>query len=185
MCAQTTKGAPIHILGWYRGREIVGGIEVPKLLSLLAYHDSDATVTGLDAVPAANRPPVNVVRIAFQTMVGIGSLLALLSIVYLYLRVRQRRLPRPIWFYRSPLGAGRGPRGVAIRDHAADGTAVVWEANHVWLIYVLVVCWTAYPVAFGSITSTLAVPLFLAAVGIIFRGTAYALRSPAAGRREQ
>jgi len=83
------------------------------------------------------------------------------------------------------LGAGRGPRGVAIRDHAAHATAVVWEANHVWLIYVLVVCWTAYPVAFGSITSTLAVPLFLAAVGIIFRGTAYALRSPAAGRREQ
>jgi cytochrome d ubiquinol oxidase subunit II len=52
----------------------------------------------------------------------------------------------------------------------------VWEANHVWLIFVLVVCWTAYPVAFSSITSTLAVPLFLAAVGIILRGAAYALR---------
>ena len=53
----------------------------------------------------------------------------------------------------------------------------VWEANHVWLIFVLVVCWTAYPVAFGSIASTLAVPLFIAAIGIILRGTAYALRS--------
>jgi cytochrome bd ubiquinol oxidase subunit II len=52
----------------------------------------------------------------------------------------------------------------------------VWEANHVWLVFVLVVCWTAYPVAFGSITSTLAVPLFIAAVGIILRGTTYALR---------
>jgi cytochrome d ubiquinol oxidase subunit II len=53
----------------------------------------------------------------------------------------------------------------------------VWEANHVWLIFVLTVTWTAYPVAFGSIASTLSVPLFIAALGIIFRGAAYALRS--------
>ena len=61
----------------------------------------------------------------------------------------------------------------------------VWEANHVWLIFVLVVCWTAYPTAFGSIASTLAVPLFIAGIGIILRGTAYALRSGAAAGREQ
>jgi len=52
----------------------------------------------------------------------------------------------------------------------------VWEANHVWLIFVLVVCWTAYPVAFGSIMSTLSMPLFVAAIGIILRGASYALR---------
>jgi cytochrome d ubiquinol oxidase subunit II len=52
----------------------------------------------------------------------------------------------------------------------------VWEANHVWLVFVLVVCWTAYPVAFGSIASTLAVPLLIAAIGIIIRGTSYVLR---------
>jgi cytochrome bd ubiquinol oxidase subunit II len=52
----------------------------------------------------------------------------------------------------------------------------VWEANHVWLIFILVVCWTAYPVAFASIASTLSVPLLIAAVGIISRGVAYALR---------
>ena len=61
----------------------------------------------------------------------------------------------------------------------------VWEANHVWLIFVLVVTWTAYPEAFGSIMSTLAAPLFIAAIGIIMRGTAYALRSGAASAREQ
>jgi cytochrome d ubiquinol oxidase subunit II len=60
----------------------------------------------------------------------------------------------------------------------------VWEANHVWLIFVLVVAWTAYPTAFGSIASTLAFPLFVAAVGIILRGTAYALRSGAPQDRE-
>jgi cytochrome bd ubiquinol oxidase subunit II len=62
--------------------------------------------------------------------------------------------------------------------------APVWEANHVWLIFVLVVTWTAYPTAFGSIMSTLAVPLFIAAVGIILRGTAYALRSGAPPDRD-
>ena len=65
----------------------------------------------------------------------------------------------------------------ATRDHVRHAMGPVWEANHVWLIFVLVVCWTCYPVAFGSIVSTLSIPLFIAAVGIILRGTAYALRS--------
>jgi cytochrome d ubiquinol oxidase subunit II len=54
--------------------------------------------------------------------------------------------------------------------------APVWEANHVWLIFVLTVLWTSYPVAFGSIASTLSVALFVAGLGIIVRGAAYALR---------
>ena len=62
--------------------------------------------------------------------------------------------------------------------------APVWEANHVWLIFVLVIAWTAFPIAFGSIFSTLYVPLFLAAIGIIFRGTAFALRGQAATMNE-
>ncbi|HWN61805.1 MAG TPA: cytochrome d ubiquinol oxidase subunit II, partial [Streptosporangiaceae bacterium] len=62
------------------------------------------------------------------------------------------------------------------RDHTRHSIGPVWEANHVWLIFVLTVAWTCYPVAFGSIVSTLAVPLLIAAIGIIFRGTAYALR---------
>src|SRR5215470_1076540 len=70
-----------------------------------------------------------------------------------------------------------GSTGASVRDHARHAMGPVWEANHVWLIFVLVVCWTGYPVAFGSIMSTLAIPLFIAAVGIILRGTAYALRA--------
>jgi cytochrome d ubiquinol oxidase subunit II len=73
----------------------------------------------------------------------------------------------------GPLGRSAGQR---VRDQARHAMGPVWEANHVWLIFVLVVCWTAYPVAFGSITSTLAAPLLIAAIGIIFRGAAYALR---------
>ncbi|MDX6453568.1 MAG: cytochrome bd ubiquinol oxidase subunit [Gaiellaceae bacterium] len=62
------------------------------------------------------------------------------------------------------------------REHARHAMGPVWEANHVWLIFIIVVCWTAYPVAFGSIASTLEIPLFIAALGIILRGTSYALR---------
>jgi cytochrome bd ubiquinol oxidase subunit II len=77
-------------------------------------------------------------------------------------------------------GGGRASP-VATSDYARHAMGPVWEANHVWLVFVLVVCWTAYPVAFGSITSTLAVPLFIAAVGIILRGTSYALRGQLEG----
>jgi cytochrome bd ubiquinol oxidase subunit II len=73
---------------------------------------------------------------------------------------------------------GGGQAGAAAtRDHTRHAIGPVWEANHVWLIFVLTVAWTCYPVAFGSIVSTLAVPLLIAAIGIIFRGTAYAMRS--------
>jgi cytochrome d ubiquinol oxidase subunit II len=75
-----------------------------------------------------------------------------------------------------------GPRGELVRDEARHAMGPVWEANHVWLIFVLVVCWTAYPGAFGSITSTLSAPLMIAAIGIIFRGAAYALRGQGASR---
>ena len=74
-------------------------------------------------------------------------------------------------------GGSAGAR--RIRDEARHAMGPVWEANHVWLVFVLVVAWTAYPVAYGSITSTLAAPLLIAAIGIIFRGAAYALRGVA------
>ena len=73
---------------------------------------------------------------------------------------------------------GGGQAGAAAtRDHTRHAIGPVWEANHVWLIFVLTVAWTCFPGAFGSIVSTLAVPLLIAAIGIIFRGTAYAMRS--------
>ena len=69
------------------------------------------------------------------------------------------------------------------RDHTRHAIGPVWEANHVWLIFVLTVAWTCYPVAFGSIVSTLSIPLFIAAVGIIFRGDHVRAAQPARPRR--
>jgi cytochrome d ubiquinol oxidase subunit II len=70
-------------------------------------------------------------------------------------------------------GAARGERPRAVTEHAIGP---VWEANHVWLIFVLVVLWTGFPEAFASITLTLYVPLSLAALGIVMRGASFAFR---------
>jgi cytochrome bd ubiquinol oxidase subunit II len=78
-----------------------------------------------------------------------------------------------------------GARSEARRDHAYAAMGPVWEANHVWLIFVLAICWTAYPEAFASIFSTLTVPLFIAALGIILRGTAYAVHAGTAREIER
>ena len=104
--AQTTRGASEHLLGWYANGKIRFGIEIPHALSLLAFHSWDAKVQGLDAVPPTERPPVNVVRLSFQTMVGIGTLLALLGVVFVAVRIRLRRLPESRWFYRALVAAG-------------------------------------------------------------------------------
>ncbi|HTA36703.1 MAG TPA: cytochrome d ubiquinol oxidase subunit II [Solirubrobacteraceae bacterium] len=77
-----------------------------------------------------------------------------------------------------------GPHGERVRNHAHDSIGPVWEANHVWLIFVLTVTWTAYPTAFGAIASTLCIPLFIAALGIVMRGATYALRAGAQSSRE-
>jgi cytochrome bd ubiquinol oxidase subunit II len=82
------------------------------------------------------------------------------------------------------LFAGRGTRAERVREQAHRSMGPVWEANHVWLIFVITVFWTGYPTAFGSIFSTLSLPLFIAAVGIILRGAAYALRSGTQNPRE-
>lgn len=81
--------------------------------------------------------------------------------------------------------AGRGAPGQRIRDHAHHAMGPVWEANHVWLIFVITVLWTAYPRVFASIASTLSIPFFVAAIGIILRGGAYALRPGTRTAREQ
>jgi cytochrome d ubiquinol oxidase subunit I len=103
---ETRRGAPEHLLGWYTDGRVKYGIAIPHALSFLAFHSWNARVQGLDAVPASQRPPVNVVRVAFQLMVGIGTLLALLGVAYLVVRIRRKRLPESRWFYRAVVAAG-------------------------------------------------------------------------------
>ena len=72
--------------------------------------------------------------------------------------------------------AGGTRRGARQRDLIEHSIAPVWEANHVWLIFVLVVLWTAFSGAFAAVVSTLYIPLTLAAFGMIARGAAFAFR---------
>jgi cytochrome d ubiquinol oxidase subunit I len=129
--SQTTSGAGEHIGGWYTADgQIKGGIEIPHLLSLLSFHSWNATVQGLDAVPANDRPPVNVVRIAFQTMVGIGTLLALLGVLYVVIWIRKKRLPESKWFYRSLVAAG--PLSIVA---LISGWVVTEVGRQPWVVY--------------------------------------------------
>ena len=77
------------------------------------------------------------------------------------------------------LVAGRGERGRRARELADWAIGPVWEANHVWLIFVLVVLWTGFSSAFASIFSTLFIPLSLAALGIVLRGAGFAFHKTA------
>jgi cytochrome bd ubiquinol oxidase subunit I len=94
---ETQKGAPFSL---------VGGIEVPKALSILAFHDPNATVKGLNTVPKDDQPPTGIVKVSFRTMVGIGTGLAALGVWFIWFWWRRRRLPGTVWFLRALVAAG-------------------------------------------------------------------------------
>ena len=79
------------------------------------------------------------------------------------------------------LVAGGAERGERPRAQIEYSIGPVWEANHVWLIFILVVAWTAFGPAFAAVTSTLFVPLALAALGIVLRGSGFAFRKAVTG----
>jgi cytochrome d ubiquinol oxidase subunit I len=105
---RTENGAPFTIGGYYDGtrNEVRYGVEVPKLLSVLATHHPDGRVVGLTSFPPADRPPVNIVHFSFQTMAAIGTMLGALSLLFVLTCVFRRRLPRSPWFYRAVVVAG-------------------------------------------------------------------------------
>ncbi|SDQ96434.1 cytochrome d ubiquinol oxidase subunit II [Actinopolyspora saharensis] len=72
--------------------------------------------------------------------------------------------------------AGGTRKGAEQRDLINHSIGPVWEANHVWLIFVIVLCWTGFPEVFAAVSSTMYIPLTLVALGIIARGAAFAFR---------
>jgi cytochrome d ubiquinol oxidase subunit I len=126
----TTKGAALHIGGVYIDGEVKGAIRIPNGLSILAYGDPNATVQGLDAVPASDRPPVNVVRTSFQLMVAIGFALLGLG-VWLGIAWRRRRaLPSSRWFLRAAVLSG--PAAVLALE---CGWVVTEVGRQPWIVY--------------------------------------------------
>ncbi|BDH05119.1 cytochrome d ubiquinol oxidase subunit II [Streptomyces seoulensis] len=83
------------------------------------------------------------------------------------------------------LMAGGAKRGREPRHLIDVSLAPVWEANHTWLIYCLVVLWSGFPTAFAAITTTLYIPLVLALLGIVLRGAGFAFRKATVRTEEQ
>jgi cytochrome bd ubiquinol oxidase subunit I len=113
---KTEKGAPLRIGGLPNEttQETAYALEIPYGLSILAFHDPQAEVKGLEEWPKADRPPVAVVHIAFQIMVACGLAMAAVSVAALILAWRSRRrlgrwsLPEQRWFLRTCLGRAAG-----------------------------------------------------------------------------
>jgi len=91
---ETERGAPLRIGGWPDAsrEETRWALEIPRGLSLLAFHDPHAEVRGLRSVPPEDRPPVRIVHVGFQTMVGLGSAMALVALWAGWVAWRRRDL---------------------------------------------------------------------------------------------
>jgi cytochrome d ubiquinol oxidase subunit I len=146
---QTTKGAPFSL---------VGGIEIPDLLSLLAFHDPNATVTGLDSVPKQDRPPTDVVKLSFRLMVGIGTALAALGAWFLWVWWRRGRLPASAWFHRALVAAG--PLAVVA---LVAGWITTEVGRQPWVVYKVMRTESA-------VTGAEGVPVGFAALALVYVG---------------
>src|SRR5688500_12845226 len=128
----TERGAPLRIGGWpdEEARETRYAIEIPGGLSFLAFGDFDAEVTGLDAFPRDEQPPVAIVHVAFQVMVALGSYLALLALWVTWTRFRKRDLVANRWLLRALVLAA--PMGfIAIEA----GWTVTEVGRQPWVVY--------------------------------------------------
>lgn len=157
---KTTQGADLSIGGIMIGEEIYGAVIIPNGLSLLADHDPDSTIEGLDAVPTEDRPPVAVVRNSFQLMVGIGVALALLSAVYLATFVVRRRLPRSRCFYRAVVAAG--PAAVVA---LIAGWITTEVGRQPWIVYEVMRVEEA-------VTGASGIPIGYATLAVVYSGLA-------------
>jgi cytochrome d ubiquinol oxidase subunit I len=106
MVAETATHVPERLGGHMRNGVPTGGIAIPDMASMLTGFRPDTRIVGLDSVPPADRPPATVVHLAFDAMVGTASVLALLSVWFLFVWWRRRDLPRTLWFLRACAGAG-------------------------------------------------------------------------------
>jgi cytochrome d ubiquinol oxidase subunit I len=129
--AETTESpSPLRIGGWYADGEAHGTIDIPMLGSLLAQNSLTEPVRGLDTIPDADEPPINITHWAFQTMVGLGSLLALLVTVFWLARWRRRDLLTSRWFLR--VVAVAGPTAILTMEAGWIATEV---GRQPWIVY--------------------------------------------------
>jgi cytochrome bd ubiquinol oxidase subunit I len=145
----TTEGAPF---------DLVGGIEIPNLLSLLAFHDPNAVVQGLDSVPEDDQPPVGIVKLSFRAMVAIGTALAALGLWFVWTWWRHGRVPGSPWFHRAVVAAG--PLSVVA---LIAGWVTTEVGRQPWVVYEVMRTEEAVTGAGG-------IPVGFAALGLVYAG---------------
>jgi cytochrome d ubiquinol oxidase subunit I len=121
---------PLSLGGIYYDDELHYSIEIPFGLSLLIHHDINGVVVGLEDIPIDDRPPVNVVHIAYNVMVGIGSALLLLAFVFGWTWWRRRRIPKSRWFLRAVAVSG-----VAAIVAMEAGWITTEVGRQPWIVY--------------------------------------------------
>jgi len=175
---RTEAGAPLRIGGIpdERAGKTRYAIEIPRLLSLLAFHDRDAVVKGLDAFPRDQWPPVALVHVAFQVMVGLGSFMAGVAAWALLLAWRIRGLPTHPWLLGALVAAA--PMGFVCTE---AGWVVTEAGRQPWIVYNVVKtadAVTPMPALIIPFTVFTALYLFL---GVIVASLLYrqVLKSPA------
>ena len=127
---ETESPSPLHLGGWVSGGELHGAISIPRVGSLLAMNSLDKPVPSLKDIPADDQPPVTMTHWAFQTMVGIGSLLAGGVVLFWLLRRRGRDLLNHRWFLRAAVVAG--PLAVLALEMGWIATEV---GRQPWIVY--------------------------------------------------
>jgi cytochrome d ubiquinol oxidase subunit I len=130
LATTTESPSPLRVGGVLIDGRVYGAIDIPGLGSLIAQNSFTAPVPGLDTIPRADWPPVNITHWAFQVMVGIGTLLALAVIVYWVARWRGHDLLDRRWFLR--LAAAAGPLAVLAVEAGWVATEV---GRQPWVVY--------------------------------------------------
>ncbi|WP_405147301.1 cytochrome ubiquinol oxidase subunit I [Sphaerisporangium sp. NBC_01403] len=165
---RTQAGAPLSIGGIVTGDRLRYSIEIPYALSLLVGHSTDTVVQGLDQVPRDVRPPVMMVHLAFDTMVGMGFLLLLLSAWLGYSWWRRRELPRSRWFLRVAALSG-----VFAVIAVEAGWTVTEVGRQPWTVYGHLRTSDAVNPAPGLVTGFVVVTLVYAVLTVV---TLYVMR---------
>jgi cytochrome d ubiquinol oxidase subunit I len=127
---KTGDRVPLSLGGLYYADELHYAIRVPFGLSLLIHHDINGVVVGLEDIPVDERPPVNVVHLAYNVMVGIGSALLLLAFLFGWTWWRRRRLPTSPWFLRAVAVSG-----VAAIVALESGWVTTEVGRQPWIVY--------------------------------------------------
>jgi cytochrome d ubiquinol oxidase subunit I len=176
---RTERGAPLRIGGWpdEAAGETRYALEIPRGLSLLAFKDPGAEVKGLEAFPRQDWPPVAIVHVAFQVMVGLGSFMAVVSAAALWLMWRRRELTRHRWLLRALVLAA--PMGFICTE---AGWVVTEVGRQPWIVYGLMRTAEAVTPMPGLIVPFLVFTSLYAVLGVVVAWLLYqqVLRSPQA-----